>query len=72
MEDVSCGLKSPTIMDVKMGLRSYREEDVAEGVPRLDLLQKMEKVSSTKHAQNQFCDKNKNATITANSSILEV
>uniref|UniRef100_A0AAV2MJZ1 Kinase n=1 Tax=Knipowitschia caucasica TaxID=637954 RepID=A0AAV2MJZ1_KNICA len=60
LEDLLCGLKSPMIMDCKMGVRTYQEEEIKNAhtgpLLRKDLYQKMVKVdpsalTAEEHAQ---------------------
>ncbi|XP_067400045.1 inositol-trisphosphate 3-kinase B-like [Emydura macquarii macquarii] len=48
MDDLLCGLDAPSIMDCKMGVRTYLEEELTKALlkptPRKDMYQKMVKV----------------------------
>ena len=44
LQDMTHGMSQPCLMDVKMALRTFTEEDAHSTVPRKDLLEKMVKV----------------------------
>jgi len=41
IQDLTAGMQSPCVMDVKMGVRTTLEEELADDFPRPDLLRKM-------------------------------
>jgi len=46
LQDLTFGVEDPCLMDVKMGERTFTEDDAEQAEPRADLLQKMLKVQS--------------------------